>query len=91
MRENFADGSLSNVPASVVNPVWNGIKFAELPYAEDGSRYWRKRGDGIYYLGDKKWADYEVAVRLSFPEPAMSTSEFSVQMRYQNIAMYSKC
>lgn len=90
LRENFADGSLSNVPASVVNPVWNGIKFAELPYAEDGSRYWRKRGDGIYYLGDKKWADYEVAVRLSFPEPAMSTSEFSVQMRYQNIAMYSK-
>ncbi len=51
-----------------------------------------KRGDGIYYLGDKKWADYEVAVRLSFPEPAMSTSEFSVQMRlpeYSNV--FKKC
>lgn len=90
LRENFADGSLCNAPESVTNPVWDGIRFAELPYDGKGGRYWHKRGDGIYYLGDKKWADYELTVSLSCPVKAANTSEFSVQMRYQNIAMYSK-
>ena len=90
LRENFADGSLSNTPASIVNPVWDGIRYAELPRNKNGHRYWRKRGDGIFYLGDKKWADYEVAIDLSFAENAPETCEFTVQTRYQHVAVYEK-
>lgn len=90
LRENFADGSLCNTPESNVNPVWNGIRYAELPYTEDGARYWRKRGDGIYYMGDKKWADYEISLDFSFPEAPAKTMELMLQTRYQEIAMYDK-
>lgn len=90
LRENFADGSLSNEPESVVNPIWSGIRYAELPHASDGSRYWRKRGDGVYYLGDKKWADYEVSISLAYQGRAAEASELLVMARYQSIAVYDK-
>ena len=90
LRENFADGSLSNEPESVGNPVWQGIRYAELPYDEDGGRYWRKRGDGIYHLGDKKWADYAVKMDFSVSEDVPQTAEFSVFVRYQHVSIYEK-
>ena len=90
LRENFADGSLSNGPESVGNPIWQGIRYAELPYDGDGGRYWRKRGDGIYHLGDKKWADYAVDMDFSVSEDAPKTAEFSVFVRYQHISIYEK-
>ncbi len=90
LRENFADGSLSNGPESAGNPIWNGIRYAELPYDEDGGRYWRKRGDGIYHLGDKKWADYAVDIDFSVSEDVPQSAEFSVFVRYQHISIYEK-
>lgn len=90
LRENFADGSLSNKPESVGNPVWQGIRYAELPYDKDGGRYWRKRGDGIYHLGDKKWTDYALSMDFSVSEDSPQTSEFSVFVRYQHVSVYEK-
>lgn len=90
LRDNFNDGSLSNAPASITNPVWNGIQYGNLPYDEAGGRYWRKTGDGIFYLGDKKWADYEVSIDLAFDAGSKLPNEFMMQLRYQNIAVYAK-
>lgn len=90
LRENFADGSLSNTPNSITNPLWKGIRYAELPYDKYRKRYWHKRGDGIYYLGDKKWADYEMTIEIAFGKTPPPTSEFTIQTRYQHISVYEK-
>lgn len=90
LRDNFADGSLVNEPASMINPIWEGIKYAELPIDQDGKRYWKKRGDGTYFVGNKKWADYEVNLNFSFDENITATSEFMLQVRYQHISVYEK-
>lgn len=89
LRDNFDDGSLSNTPASVINPVWDGIRFGNLPKDEAGGRYWRKTGDGTYYLGNKKWADYQVSVDICFDSARRKNSEFQLQLRYQNISVYA--
>jgi hypothetical protein len=88
LRDNFDDGSLSNGPATVTNPVWDGIKFGNLPIDKAGGRYWRKTGDGTFYLGNKKWADYQVSIDLTFDVTSSKTSEFAMQLRYQNIPVY---
>ncbi|RKR79925.1 hypothetical protein BDD43_0011 [Mucilaginibacter gracilis] len=88
LRDNFDDGSLSNAPASIINPVWAGIKYGNLPIDKDGGRYWRKVGDGTFYLGNKKWADYQVGIDVSFDTASKATTEFQMQVRYQNIATY---
>lgn len=90
LRDNFNDGSMSNEPESITNPIWKGIKYAEMPRESDGSRYWRKCGDGIYYLGDKKWADYQVSLDLSFDKESSREAQFSAQLRYQHISIYNK-
>jgi hypothetical protein len=90
LRENFNDGSMSNQPASIINPVWEGVKYAEIPRDSDGKRYWRKQGDGIYYIGDKKWGDYEVNIDFFFDRENPSVHEFTVQLRYQKISVYDK-
>lgn len=89
LRDNFDDGSLSNTPASVINPVWDGIQFGNLPYDKDGGRYWRKTGDGTYYLGNKKWADYQVSLDVSFDTSKKQNTEFLMQLRYQNVSVYA--
>ncbi len=89
LRENFDDGSLSNIPASSHNPVWNGIKLAYLPYAKAGGRYWRKTGDGLYALGDKKWADYETSVEFTFHVGNQLPEEVMIQVRNQQISAYT--
>jgi hypothetical protein len=89
LRDNFDDGSLSNAPASIINPVWDGIQFGNLPYDKAGGRNWRKTGDGTFYLGNKKWADYQVSIDLSFDSARKSNSEFLLQLRYQNISVYA--
>jgi hypothetical protein len=88
LRDNFDDGSLSNKPVSIINPVWNGIKYGNLPKNADGGRSWRKNGDGTFYLGNKKWADYQVSIDLTFDAASKPTSEFLMQLRYQNISVY---
>lgn len=90
LRDNFADGSLVNEPASMINPIWEGIKYAELPIDQNGKRYWKKWGDGTYFVGNKKWADYEVNLNFSFDENIPATSEFMLQVRYQHISVYEK-
>lgn len=90
LRDNFNDGSLSNGPATATNPVWSGITYGYLPYDKAGGRYWRKTGDGIFYLGDKKWADYRVGVDLAFDRDSRKGSECMLQLRYQNISIYAK-
>jgi hypothetical protein len=90
LRDNFNDGDLSNEPAGVTNPVWSGITYGYLPHDKAGGRYWRKTGDGIFYLGDKKWADYQAGVDLSFDRESKAPSEFLLQLRYQNLAVYAK-
>jgi hypothetical protein len=90
LRDNFDDGSLSNEPGSIINPIWDGIRIGNLPHDPAGGRYWRKTGDGTFFLGDKKWTDYEVGIDLAFDEGNPPVSEFSMQLRYQNIAIYSK-
>ncbi|MDD4920851.1 MAG: hypothetical protein PHS30_00070 [Bacteroidales bacterium] len=90
LRDNFDDGSLSNLPKSITNPVWAGIKSGMLPYDKAGGRYWRKVGDGLFTFGDKKWADYQVALDLSFDKASILPNEFLMQLRYQNISIYSK-
>lgn len=90
LRDNFNDGSLSNTPASISNPVWNGITYGNMPYDKEGGRYWHKTGDGIFYLGNKKWTDYQVSVDLSFDADTKAPNEFMLQLRYQHIAVYSK-
>jgi hypothetical protein len=89
LRDNFDDGSLSNKPASMINPVWEGIQFGNLPQDKAGGRYWRKTGDGTYYLGNKKWADYQVSIDLTFDSARRKSSEFQLQLRYQNISVYA--
>lgn len=89
LRDNFNDGSLSNLPESVVNPVWKGIRYGLLPYSKDGGRYWRKTGDGIFYFGDKKWADYQVSIDLGFDTATKAPNEFVMQLRYQDISIYT--
>ncbi len=88
LRDNFDDGSLSNGPATLINPVWDGIKFGNLPVDKTGGRYWRKTGDGTFYLGNKKWADYQVSIDLTFDVNSNPASEFLMQLRNQNIPVY---
>jgi len=88
LRDNFDDGSLSNGPATITNPVWDGIKFGNLPVDKAGGRYWRKTGDGTFYLGNKKWADYQVSIEVTFDVNSSKASEFAMQLRYQNIPVY---
>lgn len=88
LRDNFNDGSLSNLPASITNPVWTGIKYGDMPKDPAGGRYWHKTGDGTFYIGNKKWADYQVGIDLSFDAASKPTSEFLMQLRYQNISVY---
>ena len=90
LRDNFNDGSLSNSPESIINPVWGGIRYGNLPEDPNGGRYWHKEGDGLFFLGDKKWADYQVSIDLSFNPQTKSPNEFMVQLRYQDISIYSK-
>lgn len=90
LRDNFDDGCMSNTPESISNPVWKGIKYAEIPYNKDGGRYWKKTGDGMYLLGDKKWADYKVSIDLSFNKDLPSSNEFAMELRYQHISIYEK-
>jgi hypothetical protein len=89
LRDNFDDGSLSNTPATLTNPVWDGIKFGNLPVDKNGGRYWRKTGDGTFYLGNKKWADYQVGIDVTFDATSNPASEFAMQLRYQNIPVYA--
>lgn len=88
LRDNFDDGSLSNLPATITNPVWAGIKYGNLPADKNGGRYWRKVGDGTFYLGNKKWADYQTSIDVAFDATSKPTSEFMLQVRYQNIGTY---
>ena len=90
LRDNFDDGSLSNGPASMINPVWDGIQYANLPYDPEGGRYWRKTGDGSFFLGNKKWADYQAGIDLTFDASNKLPTEFMMQLRYQSISIYSK-
>lgn len=90
LRDNFNDGSLSNKPETKINPVWSGITFGNLPRSEGGGRFWRKNGDGSYYLGSKKWADYSLSVDLKFNVQKEGTNELTLQLRYQSIAVYDK-
>lgn len=89
LRDNFDDGSLSNGPASTINPIWNGIQYGYLPHDPAGGRYWRKTGDGTYRLGNKKWTDYEVSVDLTVDTGSRAPGEFMLQVRYQDIAIYA--
>jgi len=89
LRDNFNDGSLSNTPASITNPIWKGIRYGYLPYGKAGDRYWRKTGDGVFDLGDKKWGDYEVSLDLAFDTGAAPSAEFTLQLRRQDISVYS--
>jgi hypothetical protein len=90
LRDDFNDGSLSNGPAAINNPIWQGIEYGNLPYDPKGGRYWRKTGDGIFYLGDKKWADYQLSIDLAFDKTNPSSAECVIQLRHQDIAVYSK-
>ena len=90
LRDNFDDGSLSNSPVSIINPVWNGIQYANLPFDPTGGRYWRKTGDGSYFLGDKKWADYQTGIDLTFDNTNKLPNEFILLLRYQCLSVYSK-
>lgn len=89
LRDNFNDGSLSNLPETPTNPVWKGIRFAQLPYGQKPERYWRKTGDGQFSFGNKKWADYEVSLDLAFDSASMATSDFTIRLRNQEIAIYN--
>lgn len=90
LKDNFDDGSLSNGPASVNNPVWQGIEYGYLPMDPRGGRYWKKTGDGIFYLGDKKWTDYQFSIDLAFDRNNEAKAECTILLRHQDIAVYSK-
>ena len=90
LGDNFAEGCMSTVPTDIINPVWEGITHAEMPRGKDGKRYWNKRGDGLYTLGDSKWADYEVNIDMAFNKDSHEQAEFMLQVRYQNISVYDK-
>jgi hypothetical protein len=90
LRDNFNDGSMHDGPETIINPIWKGIKYAQLPADGDGGRYWRKTGDGIYYLGNEKWTDYEINIELAFDEDGMPENEFMLQFRKQNISVYDE-
>jgi len=90
LRDNFDDGSLSNGPPAVSNPIWQGIEYGLLPNDPKGGRFWRKTGDGIFYLGDKKWADYQFSIDLAFDKTNPPSAECAIQLRRQDIAVYSR-
>ncbi|HVW62660.1 MAG TPA: hypothetical protein VHC48_21565 [Puia sp.] len=90
LKDNFDDGSLSNSPAAVNNPIWQGIEYGYLPVDPRGGRYWKKTGDGVFYLGDKKWTDYQFSIGLLFDKNNESKSECTILLRHQDIAVYSK-
>jgi hypothetical protein len=90
LKDNFDDGSLSNGPAAVNNPIWQGIEYGFLPVDPRGGRYWKKTGDGIFYLGDKKWTDYQFSIDLAFDKSNEPKAECTILLRRQDIAVYSK-
>ncbi|MES1249578.1 MAG: hypothetical protein ABUL46_02795, partial [Chitinophaga rupis] len=90
LSDNFDDGSLSNGPAAVNNPIWQGIEYGYLPADPKGGRYWKKTGDGVFYLGDKKWTDYQFSIDLAFEKNNETKAECSILLRHQDIAVYGK-
>lgn len=67
LRERFEDGSAANGPETVINPVWRGIQYACVVQQADGNRAWERNGmNGVVYVGDKRWTDYEAGMDVTF-------------------------
>ncbi|GAA3407958.1 hypothetical protein ACFFNY_11795 [Paenibacillus hodogayensis] len=70
LRDNFEDGSVTNKPASVTNPLWDGVKLACIVKEPDGNHVWKRNGmNGIVLAGSKAWTDYEASLDVRF-DPA---------------------
>ena len=67
LRETFTDGSLTNTPATTLNPVWDNPKQNTLKLLEDGNRVWNRTfASGYDYIGDQNWTDYSASVDVCF-------------------------
>lgn len=92
MRETFTDGSLTNKPASVTNPVWEEPEEFTL-LNENGNRVWdRTFIDQNDYVGDA-WTDYEASVDVKFsekcnPDPKSASNTFRLLARHTGIEFY---
>jgi len=67
LRDRFEDGSGTNVPETVANPVWRGVNYACVMQENDGNRAWSRYAmNGIVLTGSKSWTDYEASMDAKF-------------------------
>lgn len=92
MRETFTDGSLTNKPASIENPIWPEPEEFKL-VNQNGNRVWERTfiDQNDWVGGD--WTDYKVSVDVQFtencnPNPESASNTFRLYARHTGIEFY---
>ncbi len=89
LRERFEDGSVSNEPEAVNNPVWRGVTSACINQDADGNRSWQRNGaNGLAFAGDKTWTDYEVSMDVQFDPSGSGGNLAELLVRARDTKLY---
>ncbi|MDF2926435.1 MAG: hypothetical protein K0R57_5349 [Paenibacillaceae bacterium] len=89
LRERFEDGSVTNLPEAVNNPVWRGVKFANIVEQGGGNRSWlRKRINSVVFAGSKEWTDYEAEMDVTFDPASTGSNTAQLLVRARDTRMY---
>ncbi|MBD2847010.1 DUF1080 domain-containing protein [Paenibacillus sp. IB182496] len=90
LRERFQDGSVTNGPVAVNNPIWGGTSQACLA-DDDGDLSWRRSGaNGIVYTGERGWTDYSASVDIRLDDGSINKNLAQLIVRGRTHVIYGE-
>lgn len=89
LRDRFEDGSATNTPAAVNNPLWRGVRYACIVEDGAGNRAWVRDGsNGYAYAGSNAWTDYEASLDVKFDAASSGLNIAQLLVRSRQTAVY---